>query len=270
MDNRPIGVFDSGLGGLTAMRELTDLFPHERIIYLGDTGRVPYGGRSPDTILKYARQDIDFLMGFDLKAIMVACGTVSTTALDVLQTEYSLPILGVAAATARAAATATRNNRIGLIGTTATIRSGTYEKMILKDNPKAEIYSVPCPLFVPLVESGHYQKGDPLVELVLSEYLTTLKVQGIDTLALGCTHYPLLSNAISAFFGPEVTLISSGMQGALHLGQVLKERDALSAPDSKSEYHYYVTDSTDDFTRLAAIFMGRPVNGLVEQVSLEK
>ena len=272
MDNRPIGVFDSGLGGLTVVRELLDLLPNERIIYLGDTGRVPYGSRSRATILKYARQDIDFLTTFDIKAIMVACGTVSTTVLDLVQSEYDLPILGVAEAASKAAAKATRNHKIGLIGTQASIRSGTYERIIRKENPLAQIYSVPCPLFVPLVENGHYSKGDPLVELTAQEYLTELKNIGIDTLILGCTHYPLLSDAISAFLGPEVTLISTGAQGALHLKQKLTEHHALASerPGHAADCYYYVTDSTDHFSRLATIFLGRAVKGFVEQVSIDE
>lgn len=272
MDNRPIGVFDSGLGGLTVVRELLDMLPNERIVYLGDTGRVPYGSRSRPTILKYARQDIDFLTKFDLKAIMVACGTVSTTVLDLVQAEYDLPILGVAEAASKAAASMTHNRKIGLIGTHASIHSGTYERMIRKENPDAQIYSVPCPLFVPLVESGHYAKGDPLVELTVKEYLTDLKTIGIDTLILGCTHYPLLTGAIDDFLEGRVTLISTGVHGALHLKKTLTERNALAAPcpGRVADCHYYVTDSTDQFSRLAGIFLGRPVKGFVEQVAIDE
>ena len=165
MDNRPIGVFDSGLGGLTVVRELMHLLPRERIIYLGDTGRVPYGGRSRETILKYARQDINFLSTFDLKAIMIACGTVSTTALDTVRSEYALPIFGVAESAAKEAAEITKNNKIGLIGTTASIQSGAYERFIHQYNKEANIYGVACPLFVPLVENGRFQKGDPVIDI---------------------------------------------------------------------------------------------------------
>lgn len=272
MDNRPIGVFDSGLGGLTAVRELLDQLPQEQIIYLGDTGRVPYGSRSRATILKYARQDIEFLMTFDIKAIMIACGTVSTTVLDLVQSEYALPILGVAEAAAKAAAAATRNQKIGLIGTQASIRSGTYERIILKENPKAQIHSVACPLFVPLVENGHYAAEDPLVQLTVQEYLSQLKEIGIDTLILGCTHYPLLADAIQSYFGPDTLLISAGAEGARHLKQTLAEHSALAeAPGPHaSDYHYYVTDTTDNFSRLATIFLGRTVKGFVEQVVIDE
>ncbi|MBQ1351705.1 MAG: glutamate racemase [Oscillospiraceae bacterium] len=271
MDNRPIGVFDSGLGGLTAVRELMDLLPNESIVYLGDTGRVPYGTRSKETILKYARQDINFLNTFDLKAILIACGTITTNGLDMIQKEYPLPILGVAEPAARAAAAATRNGRIGLIATQASIRSGLYERIIRAESPQTEIFSVPCPLFVSLVEAGHYAKGDPMVKLAAEEYLTSLQEQKIDTLILGCTHYPLLSDAIEDFFGPAVTLINSGAQGALTFREMLAQKDLLADPQQVSAtYQYYVTDRTEQFSRLAAVFLGRPVSGLVEQVVIDQ
>ena len=272
MDNRPIGVFDSGLGGLTAARELMDLLPNESIVYLGDTGRVPYGTRSRETILKYARQDINFLNTFDLKAILIACGTITTNGLELIQQEYNLPILGVAEPAAKAAASATRNGRIGLIATQASIRSGIYERMIQVANPKTEIFSIPCPLFVPLVENGHYARGDRMIELAVEEYLTQLKKQRIDTLILGCTHYPLLSDVIGDFFGPDVTLINSGAEGALSFQEMLTREGLLATPEEQqpAAYRYYVTDSTEQFSRLATIFLGRPVQGQVEQVVVDQ
>jgi glutamate racemase len=272
MDNRPIGVFDSGLGGLTAARELMDLLPNESIVYLGDTGRVPYGTRSRETILKYARQDINFLNTFDLKAILIACGTVTTNGLEQIQQEYALPILGVAEPAARAAAAATRSGRIGLIATPASIRSGIYERIIRAENPNAAVFSISCPLFVPLVENGHYALGDRMIELAAEEYLTQLKEQEIDTLILGCTHYPLLSDVIQAFLGPEVTLINSGAEGALSFRKTLAEGGLLADPLNRQPavYHYYVTDRTEQFSRLAAVFLGRPVQGQVEQVVVDQ
>lgn len=164
MDDRPIGVFDSGLGGLTTVRELCRLLPEEDIVYFGDTGRVPYGSRSRETIVKYARQDVAFLRTFDLKTIVIACGTVSTTALDVLAAENPIPVLGVVAPAARAAARATRSGSIGLIGTQASIRSGAYERLIRAENPAARVLAQPCPLFVPLVENGRFRPGDVVIE----------------------------------------------------------------------------------------------------------
>ncbi len=214
MDDRPIGVFDSGLGGLTTVRELCRLLPEEDIVYFGDTGRVPYGSRSRETIVKYARQDVAFLRTFDLKTIVIACGTVSTTALDVLAAENPIPVLGVVAPAARAAARATRSGSIGLIGTQASIRSGAYERLIRAENPAARVLAQPCPLFVPLVENGRFRPGDVVIETVAAEYLAPLKEAGVDTLVLGCTHYPLLEKVIGAYMGPEVRLINSGAEGA--------------------------------------------------------
>ena len=224
MDDRPIGVFDSGLGGLTTVRELCRLLPEEDIVYFGDTGRVPYGSRSRETIVKYARQDVAFLRTFDLKTIVIACGTVSTTALDVLAAENPIPVLGVVAPAARAAARATRS--IGLIGTQASIRSGAYERLIRAENPAARVLAQPCPLFVPLVENGRFRPGDVVIETVAAEYLAPLKEAGVDTLVLGCTHYPLLEKVIGAYMGPEVRLINSGAEGARAAADCLRERDA--------------------------------------------
>ena len=185
LDNRPIGVFDSGLGGLTAVRELSRLLPGEDIVYFGDTGRVPYGGRSRQTIIKYARQDVNFLSSFDLKIILVACGTVSATALDVVERESSLPIVGVVRPASQRASALSKSGRIGLIGTQATIRTGAYERHITTHRPEVKMLSLPCPLFVPLVENGRFRPGDVVIETVAAEYLQPMKDAGVDTLVLG-------------------------------------------------------------------------------------
>lgn len=190
MDQRPVGVFDSGVGGLSAVRELRKLLPSENIIYFGDTSRVPYGGRSPEILLKYARQDVHFLRSFDIKAILVACGTVSTICLPVLRGENDLPILGVVEPACRRAVQMTKNGRVGLIATAASVRSGAYEKCIAGIDPAVEVIAKACPLFVPLVENGRYRPGDAVIETVAREYLEPLGRTGIDTLILGCTHYP--------------------------------------------------------------------------------
>lgn len=190
MDQRPVGVFDSGVGGLSAVRELRKLLPSENIIYFGDTSRVPYGGRSPEILLKYARQDVHFLRSFDIKAILVACGTVSTTCLPILRRENDLPILGVVEPACRRAVQVTKTRRVGLIATAASVRSGAYEKCIGGLDPAVEVIAKACPLFVPLVENGRYRPGDTVIETVAREYLEPLRQTGIDTLILGCTHYP--------------------------------------------------------------------------------
>ena len=270
MDGRPIGVFDSGLGGLTTVRELCRLLPGEDIIYFGDTGRVPYGSRSRETIVRYARQDVAFLRTFDLKLIVIACGTVSTTALEVLAQENPIPVLGVVAPAAAAAARATRNDRVGLIGTQASIRSGAYEALIHKEDPAAQVFSQPCPLFVPLVENGRFKPGDVVIETVAAEYLAPLKAAGVDTLVLGCTHYPLLEGVISAQMGPEVTLVNAGAEGARAAAARLAELDALSGREGGGTCRYFVSDRQEDFSRLASIFLGWDVTGAVGQVDISR
>ena len=214
MDNRPIGVFDSGLGGLTGVRELRKRLPHEEIIYFGDTGRVPYGSRSPETILQYARQDVAFLLSKDVKCIMAACGTVSSTYPAAEAARLPVPYLGVVDAAAREAAFSTRNRRIGVIGTAATIRSRSYEKLLRQLVPGVEITARACPLFVPLVEAGYVDHSEEsrqqVTKLVIAQYLTEVRDAGVDTLILGCTHYPLLKPMIGRFMGEDVTLVDSG------------------------------------------------------------
>ena len=264
MDHRPIGVFDSGLGGLTAVWELRRLLPGEDIIYFGDTGRVPYGGRSRETILRYARQDVAFLRTFDLKAIVVACGTVSTTALDALVQENDIPVWGVVGPAARAAARATRNGRVGLIGTQATIRSGAYERAIAREDPAARVFSAACPLFVPLVENGRFRPGDLVAETVAEEYLAPMKDAGVDALVLGCTHYPLLTEVIAACMGPEVALINVGAACAAAVADRLAALDALTSPGGgPGQSRFYVSDSVEGFSRLASTFLQRDVQEAV-------
>ena len=270
MDSRPIGVFDSGLGGLTAVRELTALLPGEDIIYFGDTGRVPYGGRSRETIIHYARQDVAFLRSFDLKAIVIACGTVSSTAMEVLERENPIPIIGVVEPSAQAAAQASRNGVIGLIGTQATIRTGAYLRRILALRPDARLIDVPCPLLVPLVENGRFRPGDIVVETVVGEYLSPIKAAGADTLVLGCTHYPLLQEVISREMGPGVTLINSGAQGAQAVLRRLTALDALNEPIRRGSCRYFVSDSIGSFVSLASIFLGHDVTGEVAQVDITR
>lgn len=270
MDNRPIGVFDSGVGGLTAMRQLIRLLPGERFVYFGDTGRVPYGGRSTETLIQYARQDVVFLRSFDPKAIVVACGTVSTVALSLLAEELPLPILGVVEPAARAAAERTKNGRVGVVGTKATIRSGAYERAIRGLKPGIEIVSRACPLLVPLVENGRVRPGDPVTEQVVAEYFAPLRAAGVDTLVLGCTHYPLLSELIGAYMGAGVQLIDTGRECASALMKLLQAQDLLAETGAQGEQRYYVSDSPEDFAELAEVFLGRAVAGQVERIAIER
>ena len=270
MDNRAIGVFDSGLGGLTAVRELAALLPHEQLIYFGDTGRVPYGGRSRNTIIRYARQDVAFLRSFDLKAIVVACGTVSTTALPILQAEAEgFPIFGVVEPTARQAADATRNGKIGLIATRASIRTGAYQAVITRLRPEAQVSALACPLFVPLVENGYFNDGNPVTKLIIAEYLQELKDAGVDTLILGCTHYPLLKKMIGDFMGDEVHLVDSGKVTAQAAAAALDDLGLLNGKKTGGTARYFVSDTPDNFDELAHTFLGEYAGGTVERIAIE-
>lgn len=268
MDRRPIGVFDSGLGGLTALRELARLMPGEELVYFGDTGRVPYGGRSRETLIKYARQDAAFLERFHPKAIVVACGTVSTTALPVLRRECAVPVFGVVEPAVRAAAESSRSGRIGLIGTNATIRSGAYEEALFALRPDAQVTARACPLFVPLVENGRFRQGDAVVEMIAEEYLAPMKAAQVDALILGCTHYPLLRDVIGACMGPEVALVDAGACCARFVREWLLREELCSDRDSGGAHRFFVSDSTENFAALATIFMGENISGGVEQISI--
>ena len=269
MDQRPIGVFDSGLGGLTALKELRKVLPGEDLIYFGDTGRVPYGSRSRETILRYARQDVAFLRTFDLKAIVIACGTVSANALKELQEENDLPIFGVVEPAARAAVKATRKGRVGLIATAASIRSGAYEEKISALDDTVTVTAEACPLFVPLVENGRFRPGDKVAELVAEEYLQPMKAHGVDALVLGCTHYPLLRPVIAQEMGEQVALIDVGATCADYAARVLGEKGLL-ADRTRGTCRYFVSDSTQDFARLAEIFLGEPVEDSVARIDIER
>ena len=258
MDNRPIGVFDSGLGGLTAVAEIRSILPSENIIYFGDTSRVPYGGRSKEILLKYARQDVAFLRSFDIKAIVVACGTVSTNALPQLIAENELPMLGVVEPACRRAVKMTRSKKVGMIATAASVRSGCYERTIQAIDPMVEVYTKACPLLVPLVENGRCDRGDIVVETVVREYLQSMKDAGVDTLILGCTHYPLLTEVIGDVMGPEVTLINTGAEAAWELKRTLIAADAL-AENAEGKTMLYASDRPSDFGELAARFLRQDV-----------
>ena len=270
MDNRPIGVFDSGLGGLTAVRELMALLPDEDIIYFGDTSRVPYGGRSQQTLVKYARQDINFLLQHEIKAIVIACNTADATARRIVQKEYELPIFGVVEPSARLAVQSTRCGKIGLIGTKATVSSGVYEQIIHAEDPSAQVMALACPLLVPLVENGRIHPGDPVIETVVAEYLQPLREWGCDTLVLGCTHYPLLTDVISAYMGPDVRLINSGASAAMIVKERLGAADALAEPGRGGVCRYFVSDSPAGFAETASLFLQREIRDDVTRINIDQ
>ena len=269
MNQHPIGVFDSGLGGLTAVRCIRRLMPSENIIYFGDTSRVPYGNRSRDTILRYARQDIRFLRSFQLKAVVVACGTVSTNCLPVLQRENDIPVIGVVEPAVRAAAERSVNRRVGLVATRASVSSGAFEEAFGRLAPGAALFQRPCPLFVPLVEEGRCKRGDRVIEMVAEEYLAPLRAEGVDTLVLGCTHYPLLAEVIGQVMGPEVALVDAGAEAARACRELLAAENALAEAGDGSAV-YCTSDRAEDFQRLASLFLGEDITGQARQIDISQ
>lgn len=268
MNNAPIGVFDSGLGGLTAVREFLKILPNENIIYFGDTGRVPYGSRSNDTIKKYAFQDAKFLLKHNVKMVVAACGTVSSVAAN-LKNDLPVPYTGVVSPTCFSAAKATKNKRIGVIGTSATIKSHSYKKLIEKFDSTIQVVEQDCPLFVPLVENGFINKDDQIVRLVIKRYLAPLMEAKVDTVILGCTHYPIIKEAISSVMGEEVALIDSGRETALYAKKVLTEKGLLNDSNKKGNCEFYVSDTPEGFENVAGVFLGKDIEHSVEQINIE-
>lgn len=268
MDERPIGVFDSGLGGLTVVRELQRLLPGERILYFGDTGRVPYGSRSRETIEKYARQDCRFLLGQGVKLLIAACGTVSSAAAHVLR-DMPVPAFGVVEPAAAAAVAATRSGRIGIIGTPATVRAGAFQRRLREAVPDGQIFARACPLFVPLVENGWIGRDDEVTRLTARRYLRPLREEGIDTLILGCTHFPLLAPIIADALGDGVTLIDAGREAADACARHLRQTGTAASPDGPGGCSFYVSDLPEDFTRVGAMFLGHEVDGDTQMVDID-
>ena len=260
MDNRPIGVFDSGLGGLTAVREIRAVLPAENIIYFGDTARIPYGSRSLETVLKYANEDIEFLRKHKIKMIIAACGTVSSV-IGTKSLVDDMPFTGVLLPTAQAACSSTKNGKIGVIGTPATIRSGSFVKAIKNIRPNTQVFGKACPLFVHLVENGYTDRNNKVTKLVAEEYLEPIKAEGVDTLILGCTHYPLLEEIIADYMGDSVTLISSGKEAAKYAETCLMQRDLLTDRTEKGTNTFYVSDSIELFEENARHFLRSEVVG---------
>jgi glutamate racemase len=261
----PIGVFDSGIGGLTVVREIMRTLPNEGVVYLGDTARVPYGTRSQETVVRYALEGTEFLLKRGIKLLVVACNTVSSVGMQSVIEGASLPVVGVIVPGARAAAKETKNGKIGVIGTEATIKSGAYHRELSAMDSALKVHSVVCPLFVPLVEEGWLDGEVP--ELVAMRYLEGIKNKGIDTLVLGCTHYPLLKPVLSKVMGDEVSLVDSATQTAREVGEELKKVRLLSA-DAGAMREFYVTDSPEKFKEVGERFLGTGI-GDVKKVRLE-
>ncbi len=266
MDNRHIGVFDSGLGGLTAVRELMRLLPREGIIYFGDTGRVPYGTRSNETIIKYVKDDIQFLQSQNVKLIVSACGTASSVALDALEGAFDIPVIGVVEPAAVVAAGGSKSGRIGVLGTPGTINSGKYKSAILRHRPTAQVFQKACPLFVPLVENGH--TNTTVAKLVAEEYLLPLKEKNLDTIVLGCTHYPLLNDCIRDIMGSETLLVNTGEVTAKVTAEYLKRHNMLVETPRDKQYDFFVSDSPENFSHLGGMFLDMDLNFNVHKVSV--
>lgn len=270
MDNRPIGVFDSGLGGLTTVRELRRLLPAEDIIYFGDTGRVPYGTRSRETVRKYAAQDIRFLLSQDVKMIVVACNTAAASIGDSIAS-WGVPYAEALTPAVRAAAAVSRGG-IAVIGTAATIRSGAYEAALHRTDPSLRVVTAACGLFVPLVENGFAftPRGREITRMVAEDYLLPIRQSGADTLILGCTHYPIIRDIIGAVMGPGVTLIDSGAEAARCVCERLTALDMLNRTRKVGECRYFVSDSPAGFSESAAAILGEPVTEDARQVDIEQ
>lgn len=248
----PIGVFDSGVGGLTVAREIMRQIPNEKIIYFGDTARVPYGSKSKETVTRFSRQIVRFLQTFQVKTIVVACNTASAYAMEELERETDIPVLGVVKPGARIAAEVTHNGKIGVIATEATIGSQIYTKYIRELNKEAAIYGKACPLFVPLVEEGLWE--DPVTDEIARRYLAELIDSGIDTLILGCTHYPLIRSTIGRLIGEQVTLVNPAYETARELKELLRQRELLNGEAPKlgeDSYRFYVSDAAEKFKQFA-------------------
>src|SRR5215216_180746 len=253
----PIGVFDSGVGGLTVFRAIERRLPAESLIYLGDTARIPYGTRSSETVKRYALEDVAFILSKSVKAIVIACNTASAIATDLLARRSPVPVLGVIEPGARLAAERTRGGYVGVIATEGTIASGAYEKALLKARGGLEIISRACPLFVPLAEEGWVNHR--VTRQVAEEYLAELKASRVDTLVLGCTHYPILRPVIEDVMGDQVAYIDSGEAVAEELAQLLQERGLARGGNQARKEEFFVTDSAARFRRVAELFLGRPL-----------
>jgi glutamate racemase len=266
-DPRPIGVFDSGIGGLSAVREIFRLLPNESVVYFGDTARLPYGSKSGETVTRFSLEIAMFLVRQDIKCLVVACNTASSYALDVLARHLTVPVIGVIEPSAAAAVAASPHRRIGVIGTLATVGSGAYPAAIERLAPGASVSSRACPLFVPLVEEGWIDHA--ATRAIASEYLAELRQADLESLILGCTHYPMIAPLVAEMMGPSVTLIDSGAEAARATGQLLAERGEL-APARPPQHRFFLSDEPRNFGRVAQGFLGRPLppTAIVDQTDL--
>ncbi len=265
----PVGVFDSGVGGLTVAREIMRQIPEERIVYFGDTARLPYGSKSKETVVRFSRQIIRFLRTKQVKAIVIACNTASAYALETVQAESDIPLIGVVNAGARTAIASTHNGRIGIIGTEGTVGSGIYKEVMRRLRPDIEVFEKSCPLFVPLVEEGLLH--DSVTDEIASRYLSVLKGKYVDTLVLGCTHYPLLRSTLRRIMGEDVVLVNPAYETAIELRELLESQGIKRNPQSLftgEKYQFYVSDLAEKFTSFASSILPGEVKK-TERINIE-
>jgi glutamate racemase len=265
MTQDAIGVFDSGVGGLTVVKELTRHLPHENIVYFGDTARVPYGTKSAETILRYATENAIFLLKHKVKCIVIACNTATAYALEQLQHLFRVPVIGVINPGVKAALQTSKNHRIGIIGTTGTIQSGVYQNEIIKHSPNAKVFAQSCPLFVPLIEEGLL--SHEATKILIKEYLAPLMKESIDTLLLGCTHYPLLAEQIQDVVGGDVTVINSAEACANEVKALLQDKQLAGNMIQSGVNRFFVSDDPHKFEAMAARFFGTPLSH-IERIDL--
>jgi glutamate racemase len=265
-DPRPIGVFDSGIGGLTVVRELLHRLPGEAITYFGDTARVPYGSKSPATVRRYSQEAAAWLLSQGVKLVVIACNTATAHAADMLRASLPVPVIGVIEPGARAAVRATKTQRIGVIGTSGTIASGAYDLAVRRRLADARVYAQPCPLFVPLVEEGWHDHAS--ARLVAQEYLEPLRSMDVDVVILGCTHYPMLRSLVAEAMGPDVALVDSAAETALEVEALLTERDMRRVSDQPPSHSFAASDAPLRFRDVGRTFIG-DVLKRVEQVDVE-
>ncbi|MBZ0180915.1 MAG: glutamate racemase [Melioribacteraceae bacterium] len=265
--SNPIGIFDSGIGGLTVVKKIFENLPNENIIYFGDTARVPYGSKSNQTVVEYSIQNTKFLLKKNVKMVVVACNTASSVALDVLRNEFNVPIIGMIEPGSKTALNITKNNHIGVIGTNATINNKAYSHRLKKLNNKIKVYESACPLFVPLAEEGW--TNHKATQLIANEYLKKFKEHEIDTLILGCTHYPILNDIIQKSVGKKVKLIDSGTSAAIEVNNLLEALDLRNDSKRKGNHQFYVSDVPRKFQEVAERFLGKKISH-IEKIDLEE
>jgi glutamate racemase len=265
MNDRPIGVFDSGIGGLTVLKEVFRKLPDESTVYLGDTARVPYGIRSAETVTRYSFENTGFLVSMGIKVLVVACNTVSAVSLEAIKGRLTIPVIGVIEPGSRAAVRATRNKNVGVIGTEATVNSGAYARIITAMDASIRVFSLPCPLFVPLAEEG--LTDDAIATMVAERYLKNLKEKGIDTLVLGCTHYPLLKDVIGKVMGGGISLIDSATETASEIKETLVRNGIEGSPSREPLREFYVTDAPEKFLKVGERFLGEKI-AHIEKISV--